>query len=329
MIELHCHLDGSLSKEDVAYLCRLNHKDVDVDAVKFSADKSVHSLTDYLSCFDFPISLLQTSESLTYAAYSLFKRLAKQGILYAEVRFAPQQSTNQGLSQEMAAKAVVQGMEIAKREVGIAGGILLCLMRGGNTHAANFETIDVAEELLGKGVCGIDLAGAEALYPTSDYEKEFRLAREKAIPFTIHAGEASGSESIWQAVRFGARRIGHGVRSIEDPQLLSFLSGARIGLEVCPTSEVDTRCIASYEDCPILTFLSKDVLFCLGADDMTISSISLPEEFAKATKVFNLSVGQKKTLLLNAVEMAFLSTEQKDFLKEEVLKKLQDPKDDF
>lgn len=329
MIELHCHLDGSLSKEDVAYLCHLNHRDVDIEKVKLSADKSVHSLTDYLSCFDFPISLLQTSESLTYAAYSLFKRLAKQGILYAEVRFAPQQSTHQGLSQEMAAKAVVQGMEIAKREVGIAGQILLCLMRGENTHAANFETIDVAEELLGKGVCGLDLAGAESLYPTSDYEKEFRLAREKGIPFTIHAGEASGSESVWQAVRFGARRIGHGIRAIEDPQLLSFLSGARIGLEVCPTSEVDTHCIVSYEDCPIPAFLSKNVLFCLGADDMTISSITLPEEFSKASKVFGLTADQKKILLLNAVEMAFLSGEQKDFLKETVLKKLQDPEDEF
>ncbi len=329
MIELHCHLDGSLSREDVAYLCQLNHRDVDLDKVNLSAGKGIKDLTRYISCFELPISLLQTYESICYATYSLYRRLAKQGILYAEVRFAPCQSTRQGLSQEQAVQASLKGLEMAKKEVGIAGKILLCCMRGEDTHSQNYETVDVAQAYLDKGVAGLDLAGPELPFPTSEYEKEFRLAREKGVPFTIHAGEASGPASVWDAVRFGARRIGHGIHAIEDPQLLSFIQGARIGMEVCPTSETDTGCIEKYEDCPIPLFLKKDILFCLGADDTTISSISLPEEFHKAKQAFALSEDDHRKLLLNAVEMAFLNHEEKDFLKEEVLKKLENQKDEF
>ncbi len=329
MIELHCHLDGSLSQEDLVYLGELNHKQIDWNNVNLTAGKGIKDLTRYISCFELPISLLQTYESICYATYSLYKRLAKQGILYAEVRFAPCQSLRQGLTQEQAVQASLKGLEMAKKEMGIAGKILLCCMRGENTHAANYETVDIAKAYLDKGVGGVDLAGPELPFPTSDYEKEFRLARENNVPFTMHAGEASGPSSVWSAVKFGARRIGHGIHSIKDSQLLSFIAGARIGLEVCPTSETDTGCIEKYEDCPIPLFLKKNILFCLGADDTTISSINLPEEFHKATKTFSLTEDDRRKLLLNAVEMAFLSGEEKDFLKEEVLKKLENQKDEF
>lgn len=330
MIELHCHLDGSLSREDIAYLCRINHKEgVDLDAVKLTADKNTRSLTDYLRCFDFPISLLQTAESIAYATYSLYRRLASQGILYAEVRFAPQQQTANGLTQEQTVLAALKGLEMAKAETRIAGQLILCCMRGKETHAANLETVDVASSFLGKGVCGIDLAGAEALFPNPLFRAEFKKARDANLPITIHAGEALGSESVWEAIKMGARRIGHGVRSVEDPQLIEFLAASRIGLEVCPTSEVDTRCIASYEQCPIPLLFRKKVLFTLATDDMTVSSIALPEEYRKASEAFSLGAEERKTLYLNAVEMAFLPSEEKAFLRELILKKLQNPNDSF
>ncbi len=330
MIELHCHLDGSLSKEDVAYLCTLNHKeDVNVSKIKLSADKSVHSLNDYLQCFDFPISILQTAESLTYATYSLYRRLASQGILYAEVRFAPQQHTKNGLTQEQAVLAALSGLEMAKRECRIAGQLILCCMRGENTTAKNKETVDLASSLLGKGVCGVDLAGAEALFPNENFAEEFKMARDLGLPITIHAGEADGSKSVWSAIKMGATRIGHGIRSIEDPQLMTFLAEARIGIEVCPTSEVDTCAIPSYENCPVQEFLKKNLLFTLATDDMAISSITLREEYHKASKVFSLGEDERKKLYLNAVDMAFLNTEKKAFLRDLVLKRLQNPADEF
>lgn len=330
MIELHCHLDGSLSREDIGYLCRLNHKeDVDLDSIKLTADKSIKSLTDYLVCFDFPISVLQTAESITYATYSLFRRLSSQGILYAEVRFAPQQHTKNGLTQEQVILAAISGLEMAKRETRIAGQLILCAMRGENTKASNKETIDLTASFLGKGVCGVDLAGAEGLFPNENYFEEFKMARDLNLPITIHSGEASGAKSVWSAIKMGASRIGHGIHAIEDPQLIEFLAATRIGLEVCPTSEVDTCAIASYSDCPIPQFLKKNLLFTLGTDDMTVSNITLSEEYHKASNAFSLGEDQRKKLYLNAVEMAFLETEKKAFLRDLVLKKLQNPADEF
>ncbi len=330
MIELHCHLDGSLSREDIGYLCRLNHKeDVDLDSIKLTADKSIKSLNDYLVCFDFPISVLQTAESITYATYSLFRRLSSQGILYAEVRFAPQQHTKNGLTQEQVILAAISGLEMAKRETRIAGQLILCAMRGENTKPSNKETIDLAASFLGKGVCGVDLAGAEGLFPNENYFEEFKMARDLNLPITIHSGEASGAKSVWSAIKMGASRIGHGIHAIEDPQLIEFLAATRIGLEVCPTSEVDTCAIASYSDCPIPQFLKKNLLFTLGTDDMTVSNITLSEEYHKASNTFSLGEDQRKKLYLNAVEMAFLETEKKAFLRDLVLKKLQNPTDEF
>ncbi len=330
MIELHCHLDGSLSKEDISYLCLLNHKEnINLDQIKLSADKYVRSLNDYLLCFDFPISVLQTAESITYATYSLYKRLAGQGILYAEVRFAPQQHTKNGLTQEQVILAAISGLEMAKRETQIAGQLILCAMRGKNTTPLNKETIDLAASFLGKGVCGVDLAGAEGLFPNENYVEEFKMARDLNLPITIHSGEAAGAKSVWSAIKMGATRIGHGIRSIEDPQLIEFLAAARIGLEVCPTSEVDTCSIASYSDCPIPQFLKKNLLFTLATDDMTVSNITLSEEYHKASQAFHMTEDQLKKLYLNAVEMAFLDTEKKAFLRDLVLKKLQNPADEF
>ena len=330
MIELHCHLDGSLSKEDIGYLCLLNHKeDINLDEIKLCADKDVKSLNDYLRCFDFPISVLQTAESITFATYSLFKRLAGQGILYAEVRFAPQQHTQNGLTQEQVILAAISGLEMAKREAQIAGQLILCAMRGKNTTPFNKETVDLAAAFLGKGVCGVDLAGAEGLFPNENYLEEFKMARDLGLPITIHSGEAAGAKSVWSAIKMGATRIGHGIRSIEDPQLIEFLAAARIGLEVCPTSEVDTCAIASYPDCPIPQFLKKNLLFTLATDDMTVSNITLPEEYRKASQEFSLGEDERKKLYLNAVEMAFLDTEKKAFLRDLVLKKLQNPSDEF
>ena len=330
MIELHCHLDGSLSKEDISYLCRINHKeDIDLNAIKLTADKSVRSLNDYLQCFDFPISVLQTAESITYATYSLYKRLASQGIVYAEVRFAPQQHTSHGLTQEQAVMASLSGLEMAKRETQIAGQLILCCMRGANTNAANKKTIDVAASFFGKGVCAVDLAGAEALYPNESFQEEFKMARDLNLPITIHAGEASGANSVWSAIKMGATRIGHGIHAAEDPQLLEFLAMTKIGLEVCPTSEVDTCAIPSYESCPVPLFLKKGLLFTLATDDMMVSNITIGEEYRKAAKAFSLNEEERKKLYLNAVEMAFLDTEKKAFLRDLVLKKLQNPADEF
>ena len=137
-------------------------------------------------------------------------------------------------------------------------GLILCCMRG-EDHEANIETVRVASKYYGNYVCALDLAGAEALYPTDYFNKEFELAKAEGIPFTIHAGEAAGPESIWRALEFGASRIGHGIRCLEDGALVDYLARHKIPLEICPTSNIQTKVYQSYDEYPVKELLLRGV----------------------------------------------------------------------
>ena len=318
MIDLHIHLDGSLSKEDLLYLAKINHLEEKIvleyeQHLQIDIKNKCRCLSDYLSYFDLPVKLLQNASSLTYATYSLFKRLSKQGLIYAEVRFAPCLHLENNLTQTQAVIAVLKGLEMAKNETLMPGQIILCCMRG-KDEATNLETIKVAKEFYKKGVCGVDLAGSEKEYKTEEYKNVFRLANENNIPITIHAGEDDNYKSIWEAIRIGARRIGHGVASIEDPMLMEFLSQTKIALELCPTSEVDTHAINAYKDLPIKEFLKKGIMVTINTDDMAISNITLKEEFKKLQECFSLSEEEITKLFKNSIESAFLDNDQKDYL---------------
>lgn len=322
MIDLHLHLDGSLSPEDVSYLSKLNGIPLDPKKNRLSVDASCTSLNDYLSCFAFPLELLQNAESLAYAAYSLYRRLAIQGLIYAEVRFAPQLSLEKGLTQSQVVAAVIKGYEKAHKETGIIGNFILCCMRGDKNHDLNLETVKTAKAFLGKGVVALDLAGAEALYKTSTFKEEFALAKSLGIPFTIHAGEADGPSSVWDALNFGASRIGHGVHAIQDPKLVAYLAEHKIPLEICPTSEVDTHAVASIKDLPIKEFLAAGVLFCINTDDMTVSNVDLEGEYDKVAAAFDLSDEQIKQLWYNAIEAAYLDPKGKAILRKKLEERL-------
>lgn len=317
MIDFHLHLDGSLSKEDLKILSRMSGIDEkEVDTARISVDENCTSLSDYLECFDFPNRVLQSKETLTHAAYLLCKRLSEQGLIYVEIRFAPQLSTAKGLSIKEASIAVIEGLEKATKDFGIESQAILCLMRGGPKDK-NLETVRVGKELLGKGVCAIDLAGGEAVFPTKDYEEEFALAKSLGIPFTIHAGEADGPASVWKALEFGASRIGHGIHSIEDDKLIKHLAENRIPLEVCPTSEVDTHCIPSYDKLPLREFMNKGIVVSIATDDMTVSNIDLRTEYKKLRETFNLSKEEEWTLIENGFKAAFLD----EFSKARLIKR--------
>lgn len=322
MIDLHLHLDGSLSQEDIAYLSKLNGIEFDPNKTRLSVDKTCTSLNDYLECFAFPLEVLQNEESLTYASYSLYKRLALQGLIYAEVRFAPQLSLSKGLTQAQVVKAVIKGYEKAHKENGIIGNLILCCMRGDKNHALNLETVAVASKFLHKGVVALDLAGAEALYKTKTFEEEFLMAKKLGIPFTIHAGEADGPESVWEALRLGASRIGHGVHAIADPKLVAYLAEKKIPLEVCPTSEVDTHAVKSIADLPIRQFLTAGIPVTINTDDMTVSNVTLEGEYEKVIETFKLTDEEVETLWSNAIDAAFLDDKGKDELRKKLKERL-------
>ena len=230
LVDLHLHLDGSLSVDSVKELMQIQgikncYSDSEL-LEKLQVSDGCRDLNEYLEKFDFPITLLQTKEALETASYNLLEELKAQGLIYAEIRFAPQFHTSKGLSQEQVVKAVIDGM----RKSELNANLILCCMRGENNHDENIETVSVAKKFLKKGVAAIDLAGAEGLFPTSDYKDVFELASELGIPFTIHAGEAAGFTSVEAAVEYGAVRIGHGVRSVESEDLLKKLSDKGIAL---------------------------------------------------------------------------------------------------
>ena len=195
-VVLHLHLDGSLRPETVYNWLKEMGKDVTLEQVKkdLMVNKNCRDLNEYLQKFDLPLEVLQAESNIEQATFELFEDLAKQGVIYAEVRFAPSLHTIKGLEYDKIVEASIRGMEKAKEKFGIEGNLILCCMRGEDNTISNLQTLAVAKKYLGRGICAVDLAGAEALYPTSNFEEIFKIAQEFGIPFTIHAGEAARSK---------------------------------------------------------------------------------------------------------------------------------------
>ncbi len=256
------------------------------------------------------------------ASYELGRRLAAQGLLYAEIRFAPQLHTRKGLTQRQAVQAVCSGL----KKAGEAGDgsffaqTILCCMRGAEDEE-NRETVRAAGQLWGMGVCALDLAGAEGLYPTENYRELFRYAASLDIPFTIHAGEAAGPQSIRAALSFGAKRVGHGVRCVEDPLLPRILAEQGVPLELCPTSNLQTKAVKSLEAFPLRSLLKQGVCVTLNTDNMTVSGVTLDGEYRLMERL-GLTREEKAVLLRNGAEAAFLPREEKRTLLERIRERL-------
>lgn len=320
LIDLHLHLDGSMPLRTARKLAAqqgvaLPESDEELKAM-MSLTEDCKDLNDYLARFDLACSLLHTREALDTCMYDLLCDLHEQGLIYAEVRFAPQKSCEKGLSQREAVEAALAGI----RRAPIPCGLILSMMRGDDeaTHDANLETVRVAKELLGKGVVAIDLAGAEGLYPTRIFEYAFAEARESGIPIIIHAGEAAGADSVLEAILAGAVRIGHGVRGLEDQRVIDELIARNITLELCPTSNIDTGIYRSYADYPLRRLIDAGVKVCVNTDDMTVSDTDLQQEWHHLIDTFQLHEFEVGHLLLNAVNASFASEELKQQLRETV-----------
>ena len=302
LADLHLHLDGSVSIASARQLAALQNIEIPTGNESLgkllTVSPDCRNLNEYLEKFAFPGTLLQTREALTISVRNLLNELKVCGLGYAEVRFAPQKHTYKGLSQQEVVEAVIAGWEDSP----VAGGMLLCCMRDKGNEAENEETIELAHAYLGRGVLGADLAGAEGLFPTRDFEFLFRKAARLGVPFTIHAGEADGPASVRKALDFGARRIGHGVRSIEDPQLVKELADNAIVLELCPTSNMQTCVFDKIEDYPLRELMEAGVKVTLNTDNMSVSGTTLPQEFALMEKTFRLTPEELLLLRRNAWE---------------------------
>ena len=319
MIDLHLHLDGAISIDSAKKLADLQNIDIPNDdkelANLIQVADDCSDLNEFLERFAFPCSLLQTKEGIKMAVLNLANELKNAGVMYAEVRYAPQLLCEKGLSQD---DVVLASIEAAK-EAPIKINLILCCMRGTGNNEANMETARLALKYLNQGVVAIDLAGAEALFPTTDYADIFAFARDSKLPITLHAGEADGPNSVRKALEFGAVRIGHGVRSLEDLELVNELKLKQIPLEICPTSNINTAIFSKIEDYPIRKLLDAGLFITINTDDPAIEATDIKCEYSKLINAFNFNKEEIKTFLTNAAKASFAD----DSLKEAMLKEIE------
>ena len=318
IVDLHLHLDGSLSAEAILDVARREGIELPANNVaelnKFlMVSENCQSLNEYLERFSLPNLVLQSKKGIEICTLDLLERLAKDGLKYVEIRMAPQLSTDKGLSQEQVVKILIKSCKKA-RKFHIFSNLILCMMRGNDTQEKNIETIRIAKKFMGKGVVAMDLAGAEGMFPNEMFETEFKLIKENNIPLTIHAGEASGANSVKSALDFGAVRIGHGIHSIEDENVLQELKEKNISLEVCPKSNLDTKTISKYDDLPLRQFIEKGIKVSINTDDMTVSNTTLKQEYET---LVNMGFNEKDLhdFAENSINASFADEETKEYLR--------------
>lgn len=326
LIDLHIHLDGSVSVPMARKLADISGVDLGTVSneqlkTRLSVQEGCQNLNEYLEKFDFPLSLLQTSAAITECVRMLIKEQEQDGVMYSEIRFAPQRHTNNGLTQLQVVEAAIKGLDESDMHK-----LILCCMRGDNNKEENMLTVEMAHTFLGKGVVALDLAGAEGIYPTNAFKGIFSKAAAYNIPFTIHAGEADGSISIWDALDMGAKRIGHGIRSAFKDEysnkVIERLKRENIPLELCPTSNLNTKVVESIKEYPIKKLINEGVIVTINTDNRMVSDTSIKKELKLLKGEAGIDDKTIAKLLINSAQSVFAPDYIKERLKNNIYKEL-------
>ncbi|MEU8590131.1 adenosine deaminase [Streptomyces sp. NPDC048664] len=332
-VVLHDHLDGGLRPSTVVELAAevghtLPTTDADELAAWYYEAANSGDLVRYIATFEHTLAVMQNREGLLRVAEEYVLDLAADGVVYAEVRYAPELNTNGGLSLGEVVEAVQEGLATGMAKAAAAGtpvrvGTLLCGMR-------MFDRVGEAAELAvtyrDAGVVGFDIAGAEDGFPPADHLAAFEHLRAESVPFTIHAGEAHGLPSIHQALQVcGAQRIGHGVRITEDivdgklGRLASWVRDRRVALEMCPTSNLQTGAATSIADHPITELKNLGFRVTLNTDNRLVSGTSMTREMSLLVQEAGWTVEDLRTVTVNAVKSAFIPFDERNALLREVI----------
>jgi adenosine deaminase len=317
---LHDHLDGGLRPATVIELGAesgyrdLPTTDPDELARWFTLGADRKSLELYLEGFRHTVAVMQTRDAIARVAAECVEDLAADGIVYAEVRMAPELLTDGGLTLDEAVQAMLAGLRQGSEGRPITVGLIVTAMR---QAARSVEIAELAVRHRDEGVVGYDIAGPEAGYPPTRHLDAFHLIARENFHFTIHAGEGFGLPSIWEALQWcGAERLGHGVRIVEDitnrpdgrvvlGRLAAYVRDRRVPLEMCPTSNVHTGAVASIEDHPIDLLRRLRFRVTVNTDNRLMSGISLSNEFSTLAAAHGLDLDEMEWLTLNAMKSAF------------------------
>lgn len=332
---LHDHLDGGLRPETVAELADAvgydGLPDGDPDALRrwFRRGAAGGDLVQYLAGFSHTVAVMQTTDALHRVAVEFVQDLARDGVVLAELRFAPERHTAGGLSLDDVLEAVTAGLASAARETNMEVGAIVSIMRDGPNAKAVAEAAVRWRE---RGVVAVDLAGPEDGHPPDAHFEGLTVCHEASLPITVHAGEGAGLGSIRLALHpCGADRIGHGVRIIEDIQvggdgthvlgrLATYVRDRRIPLELCPTSNVDTGVSPSFEEHPLPLLRSLGFHVTLNPDNRLMSDVTLTSEMTNAVNEWHWGPADLEALTIAAADAAFLSDPRRRSLIQNVIR---------
>lgn len=335
---LHDHLDGGVRPATIVHLAKaIEYKKLPTNnpeelAEWFHRGARRGSLPLYLEGFAHTCGVMQTEEALERVAYEMMEDMHNDGVVYVETRFAPIYHTGKGLHWDEVVTAVLKGLERGKQDFGVEYGLIICAMRN---MKLSEEMAELAVDFRERGVVGFDLAGEEGGFPPKKHVDAFHYIQRENFNITIHAGEAFGKESIWQAIQWcGAHRIGHATRLIEDigidphdPRkivkmgyLAQYILDKRIPLEICLTSNVDTGAVPSLEEHPFGLLHKYKFRVTLNTDDRLMSDTTMTKEFKIAHQVFKLKLEALEKLTINAMKSAFIPYNRRIKLIYDVIK---------
>lgn len=336
---LHDHLDGGLRPQTIIEIAddigydKLPTQDPEKLADWFQESCNSGSLVRYLETFDHTIAVMQRREDLVRVARECVVDLARDGVVYAEVRGAPELFTTQGLSIDKVVEATLEGYRQGMAEAASEGKqirveSILCALRQNHRDR---ETARAVVKFRDKGVVGFDIAGPEDGFPPTNQLQTFEYLRRENAHFTIHAGEAYGLPSIWEAIQYcGAERLGHGVRIIDDidfstpeptiGRLAAYIRDRRIPLEVCPTSNIQTGVAATLKEHPIGKLSQLRFRVTINTDNRLMSRTSLSNELYQLVETFDWTFADLQRVTVNAMKSAFIPFEERLAIIEEIVK---------
>lgn len=318
-IELHCHLDGSVRPETIIELAKIEGVDLptsNIEIIKniLIAPMECTSLNEYLERFQVPVAIMQSKESLKRVAYELMEDSAKENIKYIEIRFAPLLHTNKGLTSEDIIQSVLEGIKEGEKNYDIKGNLILSFLRHMPAETI-YEVIEIGKKYLGQGVVAIDLCASEEKGFCEKFIKPFLLGKNYGYRVTIHAGETGIGENVFDAIQLlRAERIGHGIHIKNCKEAYELVKEKNIFLEMCPTSNVQTKAVNSFDAHPILDFHRDGIKVTINTDNRTVSNTTLTNECHVIKENFEIDLDTYKNIYFNSVDAAFTDCQTKEKL---------------
>lgn len=320
--DLHCHFDGSVRINTVIELAQRHNVQI------FSAEPQVlmehmkygrvrKSLLEYLQGFDLLVDVLQESDDIERAFFEVCEDARAENVWHLELRYCPYLHTKKGLTSEEVVKTCIRAAHRAERDLNMSVKHILCGLKH-DPSASIFDMAKLAAQYRDQGVVGFDLAGPEVGYPIKDHAQAIYWAKRHHLFITIHAGENSGPESVFEALYdASAHRVGHGTSLISDDGLLDYVVNHRIGVESCPISNWHTGSVQSLDAHPIKKFLQRGVRVSINTDNRLCSDTTITEEIMAVVEHLDMSMDQIKRLLVNGFKSAFLPYAHRARLLEE------------